>query len=67
MARTRRMTGTYTSHNTPGDGTGLTHFPPKSPYDVLGEVDNSSPNSEHTNATNEEVICDYPARGKKRY
>lgn len=62
--RTRKITGQYTAHNTPGDGTGFTHFPPKEPYDVLGEVTGSSPNAEHTNATREEVICDTPARGK---
>ncbi len=66
MARTRRMTGQYTPHNTPGDGTGLTHFPPQSPYSVLTDATSSSPNSEHTAATREEVICDYPTkvRGK---
>lgn len=65
MAYTRNMRGKYTGHRSPGDGTGFTHFTPKSPYDVLEDVKGSSPNAEHTNATQEEVICDYPARGKR--
>jgi len=38
MAQTRhKPSGKYTCHNTPGDGTGMTHFPSQAPWACCNE------------------------------
>lgn len=66
MAYTRRKTGQYTGHRTPGDGTGFDHFPPHEACDVLGEVETTSgPNEEHTGGQPYPAQIGRMARGKE--